>query len=159
MGEDGPRDQAAPELIRHFELFRGTAPHAAEVLSDREAGGLAGLDGPGGLGLIVSQARTVQLSPSVKVIAIPGTRGAFLLISTVRPDGRPGLFGGGAPLSVVLRGEPILTSGAKIYGLAPDGVSTQPVAGAGGSIVNAPVVSNVYEVLDPNWRSPVFVDT
>lgn len=59
----------------------------------------------------------------------------------------------------MLRDEAILTSGATIYGLAPDGVSTQPVAGAGGSVVNAPVVSNVYEVLDSNWRSPVFVDT
>lgn len=85
MGEDGPRDQAAPEFIRHFELFRGTAPQAAEVLSDREAGALAELDGPGGLGLIASQARTVQLSPSVKVIAIPGTRGRS---SSSRRSGR-----------------------------------------------------------------------
>jgi hypothetical protein len=158
MGEDASRDQPALELIRHFELFRGPPPPAAEVLSEREAETVLRLDGAGGLGLIASLARSIQLSPSVKVIAMPGKQGAFLLISTVRPDGTPDLGGGGAPLGVVLRGEPILTSGAMIYGLAPDGVSTQQVAGAGGSVISAPVVSNVYAVLDPSWRPPVFVD-
>jgi hypothetical protein len=30
---------------------------------------------------------------------------------------------------------------------------------AGGSTIAAPVMSNVYNVLDPSWSPPVFVDT
>lgn len=59
----------------------------------------------------------------------------------------------------MLKGNPILTSGATIFGLAPDGVMAQPVALADGSAINAPVLSNVYMVADPSWRPPVFVDT
>jgi hypothetical protein len=110
----------------------------------------------------VSLTRSVRVSPSVKVLAIPAESGAFLgaflLISTVRPDGRPVVFGGGAPLATVLRGKPIVTSGATIYGLAPDGVAVQQVVGADGSAISAPVVSNVYELFDPSWSPPVFTD-
>ena len=90
---------------------------------------------------------------------MPGKRGAFLVVSTVRPDGTPAVFGGGAPLETVLDGGPILTSGATIFGLAPDGVTEQRVLLADGSTIGAPVLSNVYVVEDPSWSSPVFADT
>ncbi len=121
--------------------------------------GTALLQGEERLGLIVSQARSVELEASLKVLVVPGKRGAFLVVSTVRPDGRPAVFGGGAPLETVLDRGPILTSGATIFGLAPDGITEQRVLLADGSTIGAPVLSNVYVVEDPSWSSPVFADT
>ncbi len=60
----------------------------------------------------------------------------------------------------VLDGSPILTSGATVFGLTPDGITEQPIVLAEGSPIGAPVISNVYVyvVEDPNWSSPVFAD-
>lgn len=97
-GLDATGNQAAPELIRQFELFRAARTNTTEVFNEREGRALARLRGDERLGLVVSQTRSVPLTASVKVLAIPGERGAFLMISTAWPDGRPDLFGGGAHL-------------------------------------------------------------
>ncbi len=157
-GLDAAGDQPAPELIRQFALFRDAQADTAAAFDQRETRLLRRLQGDERLGLIVSQARSVAVTASLKVLAVPGRRGAFLVISTVRPDGKLDVFGGGAPLEPVLNGSPILTSGATIFGLAADGVKAQPVSLADGSTIGAPVVSNVYVVNDPSWSSPVFVD-
>ena len=158
MGEnfDVTDGQAAPELIRHFELFRDAGSTIAEVFTEREERALARFTER--FGVLVALPRSVRISASVKAIAVPVKRGVLLLISTVRPDGRPDLFAGVGDLECVLNGRPIITSGAVIYGLAPDGVTAQQLAGPDGCVISAPVLSNVYAVLDPSWGPPVFAD-
>ena len=158
MGEnlDVTDGQAAPELIRHFELFRDAGSTIAEAFTEREERALARFTER--FGVLVAQPRSVRTSASMKVIAVPVKRGVLLLISTVRPDGRPDLFAGVGDLECVLNGQPIITSGPMIYGLAPDGVTAQKLTGADRCVISAPVLSNVYAVLDPSGRPPVFAD-
>jgi hypothetical protein len=151
-------DPPGADLIRRFALFRDPQADVAAVLDERETRTLHRLQGEKHFGLIVSQTRSVELTASLKVLAIPGKHGVFLLISTTRADGRPDIFGGGAPLDAVVNGDPVLTSGATIFGLAPDGVTDQPVALSDGSTITAPVLRNVYTTVDPTWSPPTFSD-
>src|ERR1019366_6436482 len=79
-----------PEVAMRVSATR-TLPAQSDVSAPRPARGPA-LNARSRL--MVSQTRSVAVTASLKVLAVPWKRGAFLVISTVRPDGRADVFGG-----------------------------------------------------------------
>lgn len=156
QSRDAGGDSPAAELIDRFALFR-EQPVLSAAASDpvvaRTMERMMAVMGER-WGLVPARATTVDVTPDITMVVIPGTAGVGVLIGERRADGSPGRWGSGADLEVVFRGDPICESGRPdgsrmIFGLAPDGVAEQPILRADGSTIQAPVTRNVYAVVAP----------
>jgi hypothetical protein len=148
MSASGGAGKPKVVLSQHFALFREPRAHAAAsdqnaaAALDRLTAGRAGTH----FGLDKSQAASVDVTPSQTVVAVPGASGACVIVPVTGPDGTVSYAGGCAPSDVLMAGQPVMSVGDMLVGLAPDGVATQDVALPNGDTVQAPVVQNVYVV-------------
>ena len=83
------------------------------------------------MGLAVEQVRKVVLSPTRTLLAIPGRAGIHI---TVRSSGQGARAGASTKVDGCLEGQPIMSVGPHLVGLAVDGVQQQPVEFRDGSI-------------------------
>jgi hypothetical protein len=140
----------APSLRRHFALFRSKARHRA-----RSAASSSTQPAPAVLnwfqsqyGLDLSQAQTVQLTPSFAVTVYPGSSGACM--NWRNADGISGTWV--CDLSAdadagELKGDVATTPhGAdhEVFGLVPNGDATVVVEDASGTDQTVPVRNNMF---------------
>lgn len=140
-------DPVAPSLLRNFRVLR--MPGHSTSLDRRAVGSLLNTEG-NALDLNVSKARVVVV-PGIgaKIWLIPGTQGVgvFYISQNSGPEevGIEGILDG----MIVFEGSQ-RAGHRTIVGLAPDADRKVRVLLAGGGVLTAPVINNVYSIVVPS---------
>jgi hypothetical protein len=151
MGADAstPSHRPASALIRRFHVLR-QARIATVTLPPQLATEIA--NGPFNLDPTAAQMVTVS---GTSVWVIPGSDGVCLRVPRIAVTGATVYRGGCASTARADAGAlrdrlGPLNGQDLIFGLAPDGTSTEAVNGPSGASVTTPVVDNVYAVTMPD---------
>jgi hypothetical protein len=111
--------------------------------------------------LDVSEAKLVNVTPTVSIWVVPGSNGICTVVVTPQAVGCSSTA---ATLAGNNIGELIYPSSETVYGIAPDGNAKVSITTASGQIISVPVVDNVYAYtgeratsvsLDDSTGSPV----
>jgi hypothetical protein len=145
-----PASDIDPRLLKRFALFRGPGPDPDGQLTEDETKVLDALSRHRE-GYVLDCAVKVVVSTSTTLLVIPGRDG--VLIAQRGPAARR-YAASGAATETVLRGKPVGSYGALLFGLSPDGVKEQVVELADGSTESAPVTRNVFAVIDQTRTPP-----
>lgn len=145
-----PEGDIDPRLLKRFALFREPGPDPDGPLTEDETKALEALSRHHE-GYAVDRAVKVVVDTSVTLLVVPGQDG--VLVAQRGPAARR-YAASGALTETVLRGKPVGSYGALLFGLSPDGVKQQVVELADGSSESVPVTRNVFAVLDQTRTPP-----
>lgn len=155
MGVEHSQEPPTPDpaLIQNFAVFRELP---SGTIDSRQAHVIERMSAH--LRLVADRATHVAVAPPVTLIVIPGAEGAGVIIGTKRRDGTVDYSATFGHIDSLLKGNPLMSAGQAdgtevILGLAPDGVSHQPVKLRDGTTVSAPVLNNVYAVTGPGYAA------
>lgn len=156
-GDEQAQDRVDPRLLERFALFREPGPGPGGPLDEEEAESVARLiemvfsgkiQPLAAKGLVFGEVRKVALSSTRVMLAIPGRAGMHVM---VRSSEQRATYGSGTKVDGCLEGQPIMSIGPNLVGLAVDGVEQQPVEFRNGSMGYASVRHNAYCIEDPSW--------
>jgi hypothetical protein len=144
------RTRAVPaRLVTRFRVLREAR------IATAMPPGLAAEVASGPFNLNPSDARMVAVNSDTNVWVVPGSDGVCVLVPRTALDGGTVYRGGCATTARATAGGLEDRLGPRdgqdlIFGLAPDGSSTETVATPSGGTVTTPVVDNVYAVTVPD---------
>ena len=124
-----PASDIDARLLKRFALFREPGPGLESPLTEDETKMLDALSRHH-RGYVLDRVVKVTVEASATLLVIPGQVGVLI---ACRGPAAGRYAASGAPTETVLRGKPVGSNGALLFGLSPDGVREQVVELADGS--------------------------